>query len=222
MKLCFAIQARFSSRRLPGKVLMKVGKFSLIEFLIRRLKKTKMINDMYVLTSTNLLDKKIIDHCERKSINSFSGSLDNVFTRFRNFLRKFKYDAFVRISADSPFIDPDLVDQMVKKFFQGNYEIVTNVFPRTFPSGQSVEIVSSKTFMGINQEKLSNYDKEHVTSFFYKHAENFRIYNFKCNYSHKGIKLSIDTHEDLKRVEKIINNDLKNPEDYLIQDLIQG
>ena len=216
------IQARLDSKRLYGKVLKKIQNRPILKIISLRLSKLKTIDNIVIATTKRKIDNKISEFCLKNNIKCFRGSLNNVLQRYVDCANFFCENDIIRITGDSPLVDIRILKKMIDIYNSKKYDLVTNVFPRTFPSGQSVEIVSSKTFMGINQEKLSNYDKEHVTSFFYKHAENFRIYNFKCNYSHKGIKLSIDTHEDLKRVEKIINNDLKNPEDYLIQDLIQG
>ena len=79
---CF-VQARYSSKRLRGKVLKKFGKLTLLEILIKRLNKSKKIDEIIVLTSKSIEDKKIINLCKKKKIKYFSGSLQNVFSRFQ-------------------------------------------------------------------------------------------------------------------------------------------
>ncbi len=222
-KICLAIQARYSSERLPGKVLKEVAGTPILEHTIKRLQKTKLFHSIYVLTSNNSEDLRIINFCESKSYKSFSCSLENVFKRFKSFLKFNSYDAFVRISGDSPLIDPFLIDKMVNKFRKNDYDILTNVFPRTFPSGQSVEIIKSKTFLKVDESLLSKEDKEHVTSFFYKNNKRFNIENFECKYSHKNLKLSIDTHADFDRFVNFLKKNNKSlPEDIKINDIVEN
>lgn len=222
-KICLAIQARYSSERLPGKVLKEVSGKPLLEYTIKRLQKTNLSQSIYVLTSKNSEDLKIVNFCKSKSYKFFSCSLENVFKRFRSFLKLNNYDAFVRISGDSPLIDPFLIDKMLDKFRKNDCDILTNVFPRTFPSGQSVEIIKSKTFLKIDESLLTEEDKEHVTSFFYKNSKIFNIENFECKYSHKNIKLSIDTYDDFDRFVYFLKKNNKSlPEDIKINDIIKN
>ena len=118
-------------------------------------------------------------------------------------MNKAKY--FARISGDSPMIDPKLIDKAIKmsKKTKG-YDIITNVFPRTFPKGQSVEVIKTFTLKK-NLKKFSKVDKEHVTKFFYKNSKKFNIKNFVLNKKNKEVKMSIDTKKDLKVILKKFN-----------------
>lgn len=223
MKICLIVQARYSSRRLPGKVLMKINKTPMLEFTIKRLQKTTLFRNIYVLTSNHPEDEMIVNFCESRNIKYYTNSLNNVYQRFKSFLNSKNYDAFVRISGDSPLIDPFLIDSMLKKFKKNNYDLLTNVFPRTFPSGQSVEIVKSKVFLKVNESLLSMENKEHITSFFYKNYGQFNIENFECKYSHKNTKLSIDTIDDFNRLKSFLAKEVKIPaENIKINEIIKN
>ena len=143
--LCI-VQARMSSKRLPGKVLMKIQGKTLIERVVARVSKSKYLTKIIVATSKNKTDLPLRKLCHKKKIECYSGSLTNVANRFLEVLNKFNSKSFLRISGDSPFIDPYLIDKCLIKFNTNNYDIVTNVLPRTFPIGQSVEIVKSSVF----------------------------------------------------------------------------
>ena len=132
------------------------------------MQKTNLSQSIYVLTSKNSEDLKIVNFCKSKSYKFFSCSLENVFIRFKSFLKLNNYDAFVRISGDSPLIDPFLIDKMLDKFRRNDCDILTNVFPRTFPSGQSVEIIKSKTFLKIDESLLTERIKNMLQVFFIK------------------------------------------------------
>ena len=113
---------------------------------------------------------------------------------------------FVRISGDSPLIDYRILNKAIKIFesSKNKYDLVTNVFPRTFPQGQSVEII--KTLMiKKNIKKFNKLDKEHVTKFFYDNSNKFHIKNFIHMGNNKKIKLSIDTKKDLKNILSKVN-----------------
>lgn len=199
---CF-VQARYSSKRLRGKVLKKFGNLTLIEILIERLKKCKKIDKIVILTSNSKDDKKIVKLCIRKNFSYFCGPLKNVFLRFKKATIKFNPKRIIRISADSPLIDWRLVDKMIslsKK--HKTYDIISNVKTRTFPKGQSIEILKPKIFMK-SSKKLTDSQKEHVTKFFYD-SKKYKIYNHRLKKRFDMYNLSIDKLEDYLLVSRLI------------------
>ena len=128
------IQARMSSRRLPEKTLKNINGKPLLLRLVDRLRKSKKITKILIATSGVKGDKKIILFCKKYKIPYFSGYLKDVSKRFSDCLKLHseKYDLFIRISADSPLLDVNLVDKMVSIFNKNNYEILTNVFQDLF------------------------------------------------------------------------------------------
>ena len=144
--LCI-IQARYSSKRLPGKVLKKILGTAVLKRVVNQVKKSKEINKIIIATSKHKTDKKIINFCDKNKIYCMAGPLNNVFKRFYSIIVHEHCKSFVRIAADSPLIDPSLIDRAVTLFNKNRYDIVTNVFPRTFPKGFSVEVVNSKLIL---------------------------------------------------------------------------
>jgi spore coat polysaccharide biosynthesis protein SpsF len=199
---CF-VQARYSSKRLRGKVLKKLGKFTLLEILLKRLKKSKKINKIIVLTSNSKEDKKIINLCKKNKIDYFSGSLSNVFLRFKLAIKKYNPKKVIRICADSPLIDWRLIDKMInlsKKF--SSYDIISNVKVRTFPKGQSIEILKPEIF-SVSNNLLTTDQKEHVTKFFYD-KKRYKIHNYKSKKNYNNCSLCIDNYDDYLLVSKLI------------------
>jgi len=198
---CF-IQARYSSKRLRGKVFKKFGKYTLLEVLLKRLKKSKKITKIILLTSNSKDDKKIINFCKQNKVEYFTGSLKNVFYRFKKAIKIFKPDRVIRISGDSPLIDWRLIDKMISISKKKNsFDIISNVKERTFPKGQSVEILNSNIF-NINNNMLSSEEKEHVTKFFYNN--NYKIYNFNLKKKYNEYNLSVDYYKDYLLISKLI------------------
>jgi len=194
------IQARMSSQRLPGKVLKTIANLPILGWTIKRLKfldEPKIV----VITSTHSSDDPIIEYCETQKVATFRGSLNNVVLRFKKACEHFSEKNFIRICADSPFIDHRLIKIGISKYQQNSHDIVTNVLNRSFPKGQSVEILNLNllnkliTIPNINSEDL-----EHVTKFFYRNANQFSICSFEHSHNkYKDLQLSIDTMHDFKK-----------------------
>lgn len=212
MKLVIIIPARMGSKRLRGKILKKINNYPLLWILIKRLKKVKSIKKIIVSTTKNKIDDKIIQFCKKNKISYYRGSTKNVAERVCKTALKFNADAFIRINGDSPFIDYRIIDKLINIFKKKKPDLMTNIFPRSFPIGQSVEIVDQKT-LSTNLSKLTKKSyKEHITKYFYKNSKNFKIENFKNSKNYSNKKLAIDTKEDFERFKnmKIKNENLLN------------
>ena len=201
--LCI-IQARYSSKRLPGKVLKKILGTTVLERVINQVKKSKKINKIIIATSKHKSDKKIINFCKKNKINCILGPLNNVFKRFYSIIIQEHCKSFVRISADSPLLDYSLIDKAVTLFNKNRYDIITNVFPRTFPKGFSVEVINSKIILNSLLKIKKKKHQEHLTSFFYDNYKKFKIKNFYNKINYSNINLSIDNLSDFIRVKNII------------------
>lgn len=202
--LCI-IQARYSSKRLPGKVLKKILGTTILQRVINQVKKSKKINKIIIATSKHTTDKKIINFCDKNKIHYISGPLNNVFKRFYLIIVQEKCKSFVRISADSPLIDPSIIDKAITLFNKKKYDIVTNIFPRTFPKGFSVEVVNSKLILDFLLKIKKKRHQEHLTSFFYDNYKNFKIKNFYNRINNSNINLSIDSFADFINAKRILN-----------------
>jgi spore coat polysaccharide biosynthesis protein SpsF len=196
------VQARSNSRRFPKKVLANLVNKPVIQHVVDRLKKSKYIKKIIVATSSNSSDDELVKFLKNIKCNIFRGSLNNVAKRF---LEASKNEIFfLRISGDSPLIDPKIVDRMIKikkkkKFL--NYDIITNIFPKTFPNGQSVEIVK-REIIKKNLYRMSKDEKEHVTKFFYKNYDNFKIKNYTTKRKYRYTNLVVDYRNDLKFLDQ--------------------
>ena len=191
------IQARTSSRRFKNKAIFSFYGKTLIHHVYDKIKKSKKVK-IIVSTSTKKSDDKLVKILSKKNIKYFRGSLNNVAKRLYDTAISEKQKFFLRISGDSPLIDFRLIDRIIKIYERNkNFDLITNIFPRTFPSGQSVEIIKT-SILGKNIKLFSKLDKEHVTRYFYKNSSKFRIKNFLNKKKDNDKKLSIDTADELK------------------------
>ena len=172
------LQARTNSKRLPKKVMKKIFNKSILERVINRLKKSKEIKKIIVATSNSTQDDLIATFCKKKKIFFYRSNLNNVYLRYYKLINAQKIDSFVRITADSPLIDPKIIDKSIKIFKKNKFDIVTNTLKRSYPKGQSVEVVNSKIILKNLKTVSNNKDNlEHITSYFYRNKNRFKIMN---------------------------------------------
>tara|TARA_Y100001980_G_C14519432_1_gene294733 strand:- start:300 stop:941 length:642 start_codon:yes stop_codon:yes gene_type:complete len=202
------VQARCGSKRLNRKIFKKIKNKSIIERVISRLEKSKKISKIIIATSIDKKDNDIEKFCKKKKISYYRGSLNNVALRFLQISKKYNLKSLIRISCDSPFINYKILDEGISLFKKNEFDIITNVFPRTYPKGLSYEIFKTSILKN-NIKFFSNKDKEHVTTFFYKNFKNYKIYNFYSLKRFKNINLCVDTKKDLVFLRKNYNKILK-------------
>ena len=204
------IQARYNSIRFPGKVIKKINNQTILEILIKRLSKSKCISKIIVACSKNHDDKEIINICKKLRINYFTGSEIDVLDRFYNAAKKYKASCVVRITADCPFIDPEIVDEVINNFFLKKVDYASNVNPATFPDGLDVEVFKFKALKEAFKKSREPLDREHVTPFI-KNNNKFKKFNLVNFADYSSIRLTLDEKEDFTVIENIIkkfNNNL--------------
>jgi len=200
IKIVAIIQARQTSTRFKNKVLKKIGKYTVIEIMLKRLNKSKLLDDIVFAIPSNKNNLKLRNHLNEIKANIFSGSETNVLKRFYETAIKHKATHIIRLTSDCPLIDAKIVDEMINKFFKLKLDYINNASPY-LSDGYDVEIFSFLTLKTAYQKAKTSFDREHVTPFI-KKSNNFRkkSVGFLDNF---GVKLSIDYISDLKKVRKI-------------------
>lgn len=184
----------------------------LLEWTISRLNKNISNIPIGVITSVENSDDPISTFCENKGIPCYRGSLSNVLSRYLMACEFFEKDYFIRISGDSPFIDFNLVDKAYQIHLKNKVDLISNIMVRSFPKGQSVELISLKALKILNKLKLSKEEKEHVTVGFYNNKDYFKIINFESGQSkYSEQQQSVDTYDDYSKLQDFIKKN-KNVE----------
>lgn len=213
------IQARTSSTRLPNKVLMKLGEFTVIKNIILRLKKSKFIDEIVVATTINKEDKKIISEIINMDIRVFCGSEDDVLDRFYQVAKLLRPKNIVRITSDCPVIDPEIVDKVIKLHRETNSDYTSNVLEESFPDGLDIEVFTynSLEIAWKNAKLLS--EREHVTPFI-RNSNNFKKSNLKSDIDLSKKRWTLDNKEDYDFLKIIFDNLYYKNQNFNINDIL--
>ena len=219
MKNLCIVQARMESRRLPGKILFNLNKnISMLQFLIKRLNKSELIDKVIVATSNKQADKVLLKHLKEYNCTLFFGASEDVLKRYYNVSKKFKSQNILRITADCPLIDPSLIDKIIKFHYKNNSEYTSNTILNTFPNGQDIEIFKTEVLHKAYKKAKSKYDKEHVTPFI-KRLNGIKKFNFTSKVDLSNFRMTLDYYEDFIIIKKIYES-LKNKNNFKLKDLV--
>jgi len=193
------------STRLPGKVLMDLGGQSVLSRVVRRLERAKLVQLIVVATSVASGDDAIAAECVRLQVPCFRGSEDDVLDRYYRAAQGWPSDAVVRITADCPLIDAAVVDATIEVFLSSGADYSSNS-QEAYPLGISAEVFSVGALGRAWREARKEYEREHVTPFFYEHPELFRLSSISAHGDYSRYRLTLDTAEDLQLMRAVYAN----------------
>ena len=194
------------SSRLPGKVLMDSGHGKpLLYYVVNQLQHCEKVKNLVIATTTNQEDDEIEKFANNNSVSIFRGSEKDVLDRYFQCAKKYSFSTIVRITADCPLIDPQIVDKVIEKFFSGNYDYATNTLIRTFPIGTDVEVFSFGALNKAWENAQLPSEREHVTTYL-RNKENFKIINIENDKNISNLRLTVDRIEDFELIRQILNN----------------
>ena len=213
------IQARIGSKRLPEKILKKLDEKTVLDYVIEQTKNSKKIDRM-VIATTNLKEDDVIqEFCQNKKIDCFRGSVDDVLDRHYQCAKKYSFDTIVRVTSDNPVVDPEIIDLAIKKYQEGQFDMVTTCNKRSYPYGVSVEVFSFESLKeSWNNSSLPS-EREHVILYIQNKKNNFKIYNLINEKDLTYINCTIDNELDYKLVKKVVFEIKTRP--ILMKDLIE-
>lgn len=178
MKIVTVIQARMSSTRLPGKIMLPVLGKPLLLRMIERVQKAQLIGQLIIATSINSDDDEIEKLCVENNLVCFRGHLTDLLDRHYQAGIKYKADAVVKIPSDCPLIDPNIIDKVIKYYIENEeLDFVSNLHPATYPDGNDVEIMSFASLECAWKDAVKEYEREHTTPFIWENDDVFKIGN---------------------------------------------
>jgi spore coat polysaccharide biosynthesis protein SpsF len=198
------VQARMQSTRLPGKVLLKVKGKPLLVYLLERLLRVKLANEVVIATTTDPSDDPIVEVGKTLGVSVYRGSMENVLDRYLQAAKQFKADVIVRVTADCPLLDPEVVDQVIREFTARDADYASNTLERTWPRGMDVEVFSRKALAEVAADAKTDSEREHVTLGIYTHPEKWRLWSVVSNQNYPLYRWTVDTDADFSLISKIL------------------
>lgn len=203
MKVNAIVQARCGSTRLPEKVFALIDGKPLIWHVVMRLKQAKKVDEIIIATTDNARDDVIETWCRENNVLCFRGNEDDVLNRYYEASRHFPSDVVVRITADDPFKEPEVIDEVIDTLLDGDYDLVTNNFPPSFPEGLDCEAFYFKVLEEMEKKSEDSFEREHVTQYVYRNPDKYKIGNVACEKQLSHYRWTIDNIEDLQMVNAI-------------------
>lgn len=205
------IQARMGSSRLPGKVLKEINGIPVILHIVMRLKQSRYIDNIVLLTSFNKENDELVELAKRHKIDVFRGSEENVLERFQQASQKYPSEHIVRITGDSPFVDAGVCDLLLQTYFEKQVDYA--YLSEHFAEGVDCEVFTKSSLSSLNTAELRESEREHVTLHFYENKLNqFSTYEMQSTTDDSSYRFTLDTPEDWQVIKELarFTNDTVN------------
>ena len=206
-KVVCIIQARMASSRLPGKVLKDICGHPMLYWVLNRAGKSEKVDELVIATTLDRSDDPIVEWCQQKNIHCFRGDALDVLDRYYQAAKKFQADVVIRLTADCPLIDPQLLDDVLDAFFEKKVDFGANRLPppftRTYPIGLDIEVVSFKALSEAWKKAKLPYEREHVMPHLYAVKDRFNILVLEADQDHGNRRWTVDTPEDLEFIRAV-------------------
>lgn len=222
MKIVASIEARMSSSRLPGKVLLEVMDKPMLELMIERVRRSRSVNELVVATTINKADDCIEELCQRLEVRCRRGSEEDVLGRVLEAHQMMKSDLIVELTGDCPLIDPEVIDTTVAFYLKNKFDYVSNCLKQTYPLGMETQVFSTKRLHEIERITSDPADREHVSLYFYEKPGRFQIANVESGLPpHYGsIRLTLDTKEDFSLIRTIFERLYPQNKSFTLHDIL--
>jgi len=198
MRVVAIVQARMGSTRLPGKVLQDLGGATMLERVVSRVRRCCLADEVRVATTTNSEDEAIVEESGRLGVAVFRGSEQDVLDRYYQAARQARAEAVLRITADCPFTDPALLDELLLAFLGQRPDYASNCLRRSYPRGLDGEAMTMDALSRAWREAGKPHQREHVTPYIYESPTQFKLLSVASEEDDSECRWTVDTAEDLE------------------------
>jgi spore coat polysaccharide biosynthesis protein SpsF len=211
-KVTAIIQARMTSTRLPGKVLMEVMGRPLLSYQIERLRFSRMIDKIIIATTVNKEDDPIVKLCQKDGLDFYRGSEDDVLDRYYQTAKRYNSKHIMRLTGDCPLIAPDICDSIANAYFERDIDYIRT--GETFAEGIDCEVIGFEALTRAWFEAESKAEREHVTLYNRNYPERFMTMIKENETDDSSYRITVDEEEDFIVVKVILENLYKGSDDY--------
>lgn len=220
LRVTAILQARTTSSRLAGKVLADLEGAPMIWRQIERIRRAKLIEHLTVATSDDPSDDDLAAMLRDRGVSVYRGSLDDVLARFVSAAVVQPSQHVVRLTGDCPLVDPDVIDATIAHHLVCGGDITANAVEPTFPDGLDVEVLRGPILADGANEAAAKFEREHVTQFFYRRPERFRVVHYKQSRDLSGLRWTVDEPADLEFVRRVYAALYRKKPDFGMHDVL--
>ncbi len=215
MKVVAIIQARMGSTRLPGKVMLPLGDKTVLEHVIERTSRAKLVDETVVATTLKMEDLPIVKLVSEKGFRVFAGSEKDVLDRYYQCARLLDVQHIVRITADCPLIDPQIIDEVVKIHLDTRADITYN---DRYPDGFDVIVFTFPILKRTWKEARLLSEREHVNPYMFKVAR--KVEKVVCPEDLYNVRLTLDRKEDYEVLKRIFDSIYATNKNFSFEDVM--
>lgn len=216
------VQARMTSTRLPGKVLLPLAGKPLLERQLERLRRARLLDAIVVATTTNASDDAIADLCAACGLACFRGSEHDVLSRYAGAAEAAGARHVARVTSDCPLLDPAVVDEVLAAYRQHACDYASNTHPQSWPHGMAVEVFSRAALEQAHAQACTPDEREHVTPFIYWRPDRFRLWNVRRDPDLSAHRWTVDTPEDYELVSRLFEAAFRQRQDFGLADVLEA
>lgn len=223
-KIAVIIEARMTSTRLPGKVLLPLNGKPSLERFIERIKKSEYLDEIIVATTIKKTDEPIVKLCKKLGIKYFCGSEEDVLSRVLLAAKSAEIDIIVELTGDCPLINGALIDRGIEEFFTHPVDYAANTIQRSYPDGFDVRIFPTAILEKVDKITQDPIDRVHVSYYIYNHPEKFRLHNWGPKEKElfwPNLRVTLDEKADYKLLDIIFKNLLPINENFSALDVVK-
>lgn len=220
-KIVVTVEARMTSNRLPGKIMMPLAGKPAIERFIERIKTSRYLDEIVVATTVNKADEAIVKLAKKMGVKCFRGSENDVLARVLGAAKSVSADIIVELTGDCPLISGDLIDRSIEEFFAKEVDYSSNIVKRSYPDGFDVQVFSVKILAEVDKLTNDPIDRVHVSYYIYNHPERFKLHNWQAepeNYW-PDIRLTLDEKADYELLNIIFEKLLPKKANFSVSDV---
>jgi spore coat polysaccharide biosynthesis protein SpsF len=214
------LQARMSSTRLPGKVLLRTCGKPLLAHQIERVRRCRAIDTLVVATSDSPDDAPIAALCDQLAVPVFRGDLHDVLDRMVRAARPYAPRWFVRLTGDCPLADPAVVDQVVRACREDGVDYASNALHPTFPDGLDAECMRFAALEEARHEACKPSEREHVTPFIHTQPQRYALREVRHAPDLSGLRWTVDDPADFVFVSQVYEHLYPRQPDFGMEDVL--
>jgi spore coat polysaccharide biosynthesis protein SpsF len=221
MRTVCTIEARMTSSRLPGKVLLPAAGKPLLEHMIERLRRVEQLDEIVIATTEDASSEPLQALASRLGVGCFRGSEDDVLARVLGAAQAYDAELIVETTGDCPLIDPATVDLVISRFHEAGVDYCANNLERTYPRGMDAQAFPTAVLAEVDTRTDDPSDREHVSLYIYEHPERYKLHSVTSDRPETGaLRLTVDTPEDYELVKTVFEALYPAKPDFSLQDIL--